>query len=139
MAATFKFDASGKIGQPTAEEWASADQESAIISLSTGLQADGTPYYAYIAVKPSTYAEFYRLSKQNHPLDLEKYGTIIAAGPESEPPENVTSRMIVDYGFDKNFENNLNAEFQKERSQFAVVNEDKRLMDIVAMMKAKKP
>ena len=139
MAATFNFNTSGKISQPTAEEWASADQDSAIISLSTGFQADGMPYYAYIAVKPSKYGEFYRLSKQRQSLDLEHYGSIIAAGPESEPPLPVTDRMVTEYGFDENFKKDLNAEFQKDRGKFAVAHEDKRLMAIVAMMKAKKP
>jgi len=139
MSSKFNFDASGKLKDSTAEELANADLTSAIISLSTGIQSDGTPYYVYLAVPPSKYAEFYRMSKERQTFNLENYGVILAGGPEASPPELVMEYMKEEYGFDENFEKALEEEFKKESATYAVQQEDARIMDIVAMLKAQKP
>jgi hypothetical protein len=139
MTAKFKFESSGKLKQPTSEELASADKDTAIVAISTGKQANGEPYYAYIAVKPSKYAEFYRRSKQRESINLDDYGTIIAAGPEIVPPTEVAKRMSDEYGFDPDFEKKIEAELIKEREKFGTKKENERINDIVAMLKQSSP
>ncbi len=139
MSSKFNFDSSGTFKDSTTEELAKADLSSAIIALSTGVQGDGTPYYVYLAIPPSKYAEFYRLSKEGQSINLENYGVIIAGGPQEQPPEIVTEYMKEEYGFDENFEQALDEEFRKESGALGQQREDARIMDIVAMLKSQKP
>jgi hypothetical protein len=139
MNTAFKFDSSGKRKEPTAEEWREADEKDAILSLSCGIAADGRPYYAYIAVIPSKYAEFYRLSAQHQQFTLEDYGIIVASDYQATPPQDVADWMRDEYGFDENFQNQLKEQFQKEGIKFLDKQEDTRIMDIVSMLKQKAP
>ena len=120
----FKFDKSGKLRQPTAEEWKKADEEDAILSLSRGTAADGRPYYAFIAVTPSKYAEYYRLSMEHKPFILDDYGTVIISEYLAEPPEDVLDWMAEDYDYDPDFQEKVTEQFQKEGAEFLSKGED---------------
>jgi hypothetical protein len=133
----FRFAKDSRIQPPTPEQWEEADRESSILALSRGTHYDGTHYYAFINVYPSRYEEFYRLSRARQPIDLTQYGDIITGGAEAEPPQHVLKIMIDEYGFDPEFEQKLEAEFQKQRNAHSSRAEESRLMDIVAMMQKK--
>jgi hypothetical protein len=136
---SFTLEADGKVKKPSSEDLRQADEESGIICLSKGTLADGSPYYAYIAVKPSKFAEFHRLSSERKAIDLDDYGEVLAFGKKAEPSEATKDTMCFVHGFDENFQNRLVEELQKERSTFGEKQEEKRVMDIVAMLKNQKP
>ena len=64
----YQFDKSGKLIPPSPDELLAADANSSIIVLDRGKLKSGNPYWAYVAVKPSKYAEFMRKAKaaRNH-------------------------------------------------------------------------
>ncbi len=134
----YNFDGSGKLSNPTSEELEKADRTSSIIAFTNGVAADGRPYYAYLAVKPSKYREFYELTANRQVLQLNDFGEIIKGGFEVSPPADIISFMRDEYGFDENYEKALQDEVTRQRGKFTAKQEEKRLMDIVAMMKAKK-
>jgi hypothetical protein len=136
---SFNFDKSGKIKPATAEEWKKADEQDAILSLSRGTAADGRPYYAFIAVTPSKYAEYYRLSMEHKPFLMSDYGTVIISEYLAEPPEDVLDWMAEDYDYDPDFENKVAEQFQQEGAEFLSKGEENRINDIVLMLKQKKP
>ncbi len=134
----YDFDGSGKVKAPPAEQLKAADADTAIIAYTSGTTGDGRPYYAYLAVRPSKYREFYELSSARKEITLGDYGKIVLAGFEPAPPPDVVQHMRDKYGFDEHYERKLKEEVSRQRGQFSARQEEKRLMDIVAMMKAKK-
>ncbi len=134
----YSFESSGKLSTPSTEELQKADDSSAIIAYTNGVTEDGRPYYAYMAVKPSRYREFYELTSARKAIVLNDFGNIIEGGFEESPPANIVQRMRNEYGFDENYEKAIKEEVSRQRGKFTAAQEEKRLMDIVAMMKAKK-
>lgn len=134
----FAFDAAGNFQPPSAEELARLDSIASIIAYSYGFMEDGRPYWAYVAVKPSLYQQFYAQSVARQSMVVGDYGTILAAGFESEPPAHIVQQMQDSYGCDPRYEEKLIAEVRKEQAAALSQNEEKRLMDIVAMMKNQK-
>jgi len=132
---TLVFDESGKLKPPTAEELAEADRDTAILCYTTGVLDDGRPYYAYIAVTPSRYSEFMQKTKARYVMVLGEYGTVIAAGFETEAPAEVKQEMRDKYGFDEEYQEKLIQRVRAEQDTFMKAKEDKRIMDIVAMLK----
>jgi hypothetical protein len=135
---SYNFESSGKLSSPSGEELQKADATSAIIAYTNGVANDGRPYYAYIAVKPSRYREFYELTSARKTIVLNDFGDIIEGDFEAAPPAHVVQRMREEYGFDENYERELKEEVSRQRDKFSAQQEEKRLMDIVAMMKARK-
>jgi len=131
---SFMFEASGKIKIPTAEDLAIADQDNGILVLSRGVQANGIPYYAYISVMPSKFAEFTHNTEENIACDLESYGDVLFAEELAEPPEEIVQIMRECYGFDEDFQEKLFDKMKKEQKEFIKKNEEKRIMNIIAMM-----
>jgi len=115
-----------------------ADAASSIIAYTNGVTNDGRPYYAYVAVKPSLYREFCELTSARKTIVLNDFGGIIEGNFEASPPAHVVARMREEYGFDENYEQAIKEEVSRQRGKFTAKQEEKRLMDIVAMMKAKK-
>ena len=115
------FNASGQLTHPTEEELASADANSNILVYMTSTLADGRPYYAYVAIKPSRYSEFMALCEAKQEIILEEYGEIIASGFESSPPPEVIAMMRNTYGFDENYLEKLRKEVSTQRMD-AIVN-----------------
>jgi hypothetical protein len=133
----FVFEASGRVTLPSQEELVAADETSAIIALSQGKLSDGSPYYAYIAIKPSLYREFCARTKAGDALTLSDYGTIITIGYDAEPPAEVVAEMREKYGFENDYETKLINEAKGQQGEFLKKKEDKRIGDIVAMLKKK--
>ena len=131
------FDSSGKVKLSSPEALAEADNDMAILGYVHGTMEDGRPYYAYVAIIPSRYREFYALTAIKKAMVIGQYGTVIAAGFESQPPAEVVKEMREVYGFDDQYEAKLKQEEIKQQEAF-YVNQDKvRIDDIVAMMKKK--
>lgn len=136
--ASLQFDNDGKIKTASAESLTQADANgAAIIAFSSGNTASGRPYYAYVAVKPSKYREFCEKSEARETIKLSDYGRVVAHGFESAPPASVVQHMYEQYGFDETYESRLKAEISSQRQKDSLQKEEDRLMDIVAMMKAK--
>jgi len=136
---SFIFEPSGQMKIPTTEDLAIADEDNGILVLSRGVQADGTPYYAYIVVIPSKFAEFMRKTEEKIACDLESYGDVLFAESLAEPPVEIAEMMRDCYDFDEEFQQKLFEEMKKEQKVFVGKKEEKRIMDIVAMMKKQKP
>lgn len=134
----YQFESSGKLKPQSPEALKKADEGASIIAYTDGVTASGRPYYAYIAVKPSKYREFYERTKARESMRLGDYGKIIVYGYETKPPPAVVEHMREKFGFDDEYEAKLQAEVARQRTQFSIDQEEKRLLDIVAMMKAKK-
>ncbi len=135
---SYQFENSGKLKAQSAETLKKADEGASIIAYTDGVTASGKPYYAYIAVKPSKYREFYERTKARESIRLGDFGKIIVYGYETKPPSAVVVHMREKFGYDEEYEAKLQAEVARQRTQFSIDQEEKRLLDIVAMMKAKK-
>jgi len=59
----------------------------ALIVLDRGQLEDGTPYWAYVAVKPSKHREFMQLGKTRQPRRISDYGAILKYGLERGVPD----------------------------------------------------
>jgi hypothetical protein len=134
MSSPLNFDASGKVQASTEEELAVADETTVILGYINGTLADGRPYYAYVAITPSKYREFYELTAARQPLTIEDYGSIIMFGYDYAPPPEVVEKMHTDYGFDENYGQKLRQDAEKQQKVFLDKKEADRLKDIVAMM-----
>jgi len=135
MMPRFDFDACGKLSVPTNAELQKSDADTCIIAYSSGTTGDGRPYYAYTAVPPSKYRAFYELSSARKSIVLNDFGKIISAGFEAAPPAEVVREMRDRYGFDENYEHKISEEIRRQRRQSGEKQEEKRLLNIVAMMK----
>jgi hypothetical protein len=134
---SIEFEASGKVKRPSGEELAQADEEMAVLSYVHGTMEDGRPYYAYVAIKPSRYREFHALTAARKAMVIGDYGTVIAAGFESEPPPEVVKEMREAYGFDDQYEGKLKQEALKQQQAFFEEQEKTRIDDIVRKLKRK--
>lgn len=132
----YQFEKDGKLKAPASEALAAADADSFLLVLDKGSIADGTPYWAYIAVKPSKYAEFIRLTQAHQPLRIGDYGTILKYGFEPDVPEAQREEMQREHGFDEQFVPKLLEDVKKAQGEFLKTQENQRLGDIVAMLKA---
>ena len=131
------FESSGKVKVSSPEALVEADNDMAILGYVHGTMEDGRPYYAYVAIIPSRYREFHALTAAKKAMVIGQYGTVIAAGFESEPPAEVVKEMQEVYGFDDQYEAKLKQEALKQQEVFFVNQEKVRIDDIVAMLKKK--
>ncbi len=99
----YRFEKSGKLKESAAEELTAADANSSVIVLDDGVLDDGTPYWLYIAVKPSKYREFMRLIRERQPMLFKDYGVIVRYGFEKEAPPAVKEEMKRLHGCDDHF------------------------------------
>ena len=131
----YEFEASGAVRLPSQEQLLDLDNDTAVLAFTNGQMEDGTPYYAYVAVKPSRYQEFYNISKAREPMVIGEFGTIVACGAELMPPADVQQQMRDEYGFDDEYENKLRTECEKQRTKHMEKQEINRINDIVSMLK----
>lgn len=122
----------------TAEELSEADNGQPIIILNTGTLDDGTPYWAYVAIKPSRYREFMDASEKGKTLSLGNYGEIIQCGMEEKVPDNVKEEMKHLYGCDDNCMDKLTEDIRRARTEFLNQQQNKRIADVLAILKRKK-
>jgi hypothetical protein len=132
---SYEFDASGKLLPPSAQDLANADADLDIIVFDEGTLKDGSPYWAYIAIKPSKYATFMTLTQRGEPIALEEYGRLIKHGFEAEVPRAVKEAMKQDYGFDDAYITKLGQRLVEAQTTFLKQRETVRISDIVAMLK----
>jgi len=123
---------------PTAAELAAADSHSAIIVLDQGSMKTGRPYWAYLAVTPSKYKEFIEATKARKPIRHKDYGKVLKHGFAKQVPLDVQDEMKREHGFDEHYLETLAKELRVARTQFDKQQEDKKIGDIVAMLKMKK-
>jgi tetratricopeptide (TPR) repeat protein len=137
LSASFSFHKAGNMKMPTKAELLEADEDTSIVSFSHGTMADGRPYWAYIAVKPSKYREFSRRSAARETLVLRDYGEVLEAGYGKEVPAAVQQKMKEKYNLDENYAENLTKEANKAQDFFVEQREAQRIADIVEMLKKK--
>jgi len=134
----FQFDPSGVIKPPTAEELQAADANGeVVVVLDRGTLEDNSPYWAYVAVKPSKYTEFMQLGKTRQPKRIADYGDILRYGFDDDVPDSVRQEMKAEHGYDEAFEDKLGETIKAERMNFLKQKETQRIGDIVAMLKQK--
>ena len=131
----FDSEPSGRLKLPSQEELLKADEDAAILAYSCGTMSDGRPYWAYVAVKPSLYRQFYKLSAARQTMVLSNYGEVLAIGHATEPPPEVVRAMREKYGADPAYEDKLIAEANRQQDVSVKNQEEKRIMDIVTMLK----
>lgn len=131
----FQFDDAGKLKDLSPEQLAEADATSEIITFTNGTLEDDTPYWAYLAVPPSRYAEFLARTTAREALVLTEYGRVLECGLEESPPEEVKEAMRLQYGFDENYIGMLVERAKAEQKEFLGQKETRRIDDIVAMLK----
>ena len=134
---TYKFDKSGKLKTLTDAELQAADADSSLIVLDQGIQEDGKPYWLFLKVKPSKYKEFMQLCRQRKPKRFTDYGTILKYGYNKQVPTAAKTEMREKYGWDDNYIEKLAEDVKEEQKKFVRKQEDKKLGDIVAMLKMK--
>lgn len=130
------FTKDGTFAVPSAEAFAQADEDTAILAYTHGTMDDGRPYYAYVAVKPSLYQEFYRKSAAREPIVIGQYGTVVEGGFEASPPPDVQQRMR-ELGFDEKLEEKLTQAAKKQLKAIHERQEVERIQGIVEMLRAK--
>lgn len=113
----FSFDPQGKFETASAEELKALDRHTAIIAFTSGALPDSAPFYAYIAVRPSKYRDFYERTAAGIPLVLRDYGTVIRAGLAPQPPEAVVAYMRQEFGYRDSYEAELRQQFARQRDQ----------------------
>jgi len=133
----YQFEKSGTLKEPTEKELAEADSNSAVIVLDRGALEDGTPYWAYVAVKLSRYREFLRVTAARQPMRLQDYGAILKYGLDKEVPDSVKMAMRKEYNFDENYISVLVQDIIKAQAEFLKQQETQRIDDIVSMLKKK--
>lgn len=79
------------------------DETVSVLQLATGL-SDGKPFWAYVAMFPTRYKEYYTKVTEGQPVDLTEYGEVLVKGWGEEPPEEIRRQMVDEYGFDDGFE-----------------------------------
>jgi hypothetical protein len=129
------FDESGNVAVPAPRELEKIDTHTYVVAFTDGKVADGRHYYAYIAVKPSLYQEFYNNTLEKKPMVLSNYGTVIIADFLQNPPEEIVEFMRNEFGFEDNLEDSLKQQVSAQRTAYIKENEIKRTQDIVSMMK----
>jgi hypothetical protein len=88
-----------------------------MIAFTSGTLPDGTPFYAYLAVQPSKYREFYERTAAGLPLVLRDYSTVIRAGLAPQPPEDVVAYMRQEFGYHDTYEAELRKQLARQREQ----------------------
>ena len=83
-----------------------ADLLCTIVLLCQGKNANGRPFWAYMAIKPSM-AEAFKAVRDAGGFNLEDYGTIIEYGEGSAVPANIRTQMERDYGVKHDYEEQL--------------------------------
>lgn len=131
------INAAGKLNVPTQEELSLMDHAVEIITFTDGKLDDGTPYWAYVAVQPSKYAEFIAATKARRRITLNEYGRVVKYGFDAVVPDAVKEEMKRDYGFDDQYLDNMAKKAGEEMTAFNKKKEANRLDDIVAMLKKK--
>ncbi len=77
-----------------------------IMLLCRGTRPNGTPFWAYMCVKPSM-AQAFKEVRDRGGFNLEDYGTILESGAGTEIPPEVQKRMERDYGINHSYEAEL--------------------------------
>ncbi len=119
----------------TAEELRAADAHSSVIELDRGRLENGTPYWAYVAVRPSRYKEFKRVTAEHRPFRLRDYGIVLKHGFDEAVPLSIKEEMKRDYGCADSFLVALAADVRKAQAAFVREREHLRIGNIVAMLK----
>ncbi|TAE31881.1 MAG: hypothetical protein EAY65_07670 [Alphaproteobacteria bacterium] len=71
---------------------------SVMINLIRGENVEGTPVFAYVAVRGDEMDAFMRAQSLPNGFDPLEFGVIIESG-EGEPSEEIRARMLEEYGF----------------------------------------
>jgi len=134
----YQFEPSGKLKILTEQELAVSEGDSAIIVYHEGILEDGSPYWVYVAVKPSKYKAFTDKASRKEVIEYNQYGEIIQYGFDTVVPESIKELMKREYGCDDKFMDVLVADFKAAQASFLKEQENKRISEFIAMMKNKK-
>jgi hypothetical protein len=133
----YQFEKSGKVKDMTDEELAVADGNCAIVVRYSATVADGSPFWAYVAIKPSHYDAFMHAQSAHIPIVLEEYGEILRYGFDTDVPVSIQDEMKRRYGCDDNYECSVAEKVKAAQLAFLQTQETSQLNDIVAMLRKK--
>lgn len=77
-----------------------------IVNLISGYDNNKKPIYAYYFIEGEKYLDFLN-SLNNGDFAIDKFGFLIESGEGLAPSEETKARMKKEYGFDENFESDL--------------------------------
>ncbi len=77
-----------------------------LVVLCRGITEEDTPFWAYMAVKPSD-AQLFKEARDKGSFHLEDYGTVIEWGDGHTPPDAIKERMYKEYGVRDDYEEKL--------------------------------
>lgn len=83
-----------------------SDASSTLMILCNGVRADGSPFWAYMCIKPNN-AKAFREARSHGTMNLEDYGTVLEWGDGIAPSKEVQERMERDFGMNHRFEEEL--------------------------------
>jgi eukaryotic-like serine/threonine-protein kinase len=135
---SIKFYKSGKFKHITEEELQKADADSSVIVYDDGTLDDGKPYWLYIAVTPSKYAEFMELTSNGKKIVYSDFGKILEYGWEKKVPASMKQKMKEKYDCDDDFMKKFTKDFKEAQVLFLQHQEAARIADIVEMLKKKR-
>ncbi|MFO0390200.1 MAG: hypothetical protein ACK502_10870 [Alphaproteobacteria bacterium] len=78
-----------------------------IMMLCYAQHPDGSPFWAYLVIRPSMAKAFADARDSGAPMDLADYGTIVETGEGVEVPTEVQKRMARDFGARDDYEDQL--------------------------------
>lgn len=137
----YLFDKTGKRITIAEEELQLAqDDGSYVIILDYGTNTDGKSYWFYVAVKRHLYTKLRGLIAQRAVVCFKEYGRILRYGYDREVPAAIKQEMKEKHGVDEVYMQWLIEDARKARQAYLkeqAVQENKRIGDIVAMLKAK--
>ncbi len=133
----YEFNDDGGLKKLSQEELLAADEVSYVIVKNTGIQNDGKPYWAYVAVRPSKYHEFMEYTREQRTVKLADYGRVLRYGLGTEIPDTIKKEMKARYRCDDAYLEKLTNDVNTARLVFMKEREDERISSIVAMLKNK--
>ena len=95
-----------QITPPPLSSQALADLMCTIILLCHARHEDGSPFWAYLCIKPSM-AKAFQEARDSGTMDIEEFGTVLEWGEGEEVPPETRAHMERDYAVKHDYEKQL--------------------------------
>ena len=104
--------------QSTLNQQSVSDLLCTIMMLCHAEHPDGSPFWAYLCIRPSMAKAFADARDSGAPMDLADYGTIIECGEGATVPADIQNRMARDFGARDDYEEQLVSAVEALKAQY---------------------
>ena len=106
------------ITPPPLSDHAMADLLCTIMILCRGNTPTGSPFWAYMCIKPSM-AQAFKEARERGAFALGDFGTLIESGEDIDPPLEIQQRMERDFGMNHHFEQDILNAIEAEKRKYS--------------------